>query len=90
MLCLATGVNPSAYSATTPASTGFAEREDAARAASREIVLARSRLLARPFWQFLLNTWWDCYRVNFSMGADRDLAGVEPPLDAVANLAGHQ
>ena len=65
MVSLITDLKLSGYSAAISALATFAERHASASGASLTIVLALWRSLTNALWQFLLETWWDSYRLEF-------------------------
>ena len=65
MVSLITDLKLSGYSAAISALVTFAERDASASGASLTIVLALWRSLTNVLWQFLLETWWDSYRLEF-------------------------
>ena len=64
MVSLITDLKLSVCSATISALATFAERDASASGASLTIVLALWRSLTNALWQFLLETWWDSYRLE--------------------------
>ena len=89
MVSLITDLKLSVCSAAISALATFAERDASASGASLTIVLALWRSLTNALWQFLLETWWDSYRLEFHASAAQGLIGAKSTTFLILSLA-HQ